>query len=128
MNVTLTWTEAEAKANGVEYVYSKGLDKYMPLDELGDLCDEDLDALGKVFACDEVQISFDAESVIDNACSDLHEDAYDQIPAEAFEEMQAFFDKWAEKYGKPTTSYSPDYKRLIVVDVYKHKEDNTHAG
>jgi hypothetical protein len=127
VSVTIAWTETEAKANGVDQVYSAGLYKYMALDELDDLDADQLDGLGVVVACTEVQISFCAEHIIENACEDLHEGAYDNLPSAAFAELEEFLDSWVEKYGKYTTSWAAD-GRVITIDVEKRKQTLASEG
>lgn len=46
---------------------------------------------------DPVDISMDAYSIIENACEDLHEDAYDNISDEDKGELQDMLDKWCNK-------------------------------
>lgn len=62
--------------------------------------------------CKEVKMSIDADSIIENACDDLHEDARDNITDE--KELQEFLDKWCEKQSG-TTTYYPSYKEYIRV-------------
>ena len=57
--------------------------------------------------CEEIKLSIDADSIIDNACEELHEDARDNISEE--KELQEFLDKWCAKQSG-TTSYCPSYK------------------
>lgn len=62
--------------------------------------------------CEEVKISIDADSIIENACDELHEDARDNISDE--KELQEFLDKWCEKQIG-TTTYYPCYKEYVKV-------------
>ena len=62
--------------------------------------------------CEEVKISMDADSIIDNACDELHEDARENISDE--KELQEFLDKWCAKQGG-TTSYYPCYREYVRV-------------
>lgn len=62
--------------------------------------------------CKEIKISIDADSIIENACDDLHEDARDNISDE--KELQEFLDKWCEKQSG-TTTYYPSYKEYVRV-------------
>ena len=39
---------------------------------------------------EEVEMSFDASSIVSNACEDMYEDAYDDIGADAVAEMQRY--------------------------------------
>ena len=62
--------------------------------------------------CEEVKISMDADSIIENACEELHEDARDNISDE--KELQDFLNKWCEKQSG-TTTYYPCYKEYVRV-------------
>ena len=62
--------------------------------------------------CEEVKISMDADSIIENACEELHEDARDNISDE--KELQEFLDKWCAKQTG-TTTYYPCYKEYVKV-------------
>ena len=54
----------------------------------------------------------DADSIIENACEELYEDARDNISDE--KELQEFLDKWCEKQTG-TTTYYPCYKEYVRV-------------
>ena len=62
--------------------------------------------------CEEVKISINADSIIENACGELHEDARDNISDE--KELQEFLDKWCAKQTG-TTTYYPCYKEYVKV-------------
>ena len=62
--------------------------------------------------CEVVKISMDADSIIENACDELHEDARDNISDK--KELQEFLDKWCEKQTG-TTTYYPCYKEYVKV-------------
>lgn len=62
--------------------------------------------------CEETKISMDADSIIDNACEELHEDARDNIYDE--KELQEFLDKWCAKQSG-TTTYYPCYREYVKV-------------
>ena len=105
----------DARAAGIEMVYSEGHDRYYSWDELSDLDPEDTATLGIVWATTTQQIGFDAHNLIENACEELHEDAMDNIGKAEQAELQAALDAWVEKHGKYTTTYYPDYKRVIIL-------------
>lgn len=63
--------------------------------------------------CSETKMSLDADSIIENACDELHEDARDNIADE--KELQDFLDKWCEKQTG-TTTYYPCYKEYVRVE------------
>ena len=62
--------------------------------------------------CEETKISMDADSIIENACEELHEDARDNISDE--KELQAFLDLWCSKQSG-TTTYYPCYREYVKV-------------
>lgn len=68
-----------------------------------------------VYATSKVQIGFDAQSIIENACDDLYEDAICLIDRDGFKAMQDFFDKWCVEYGADTTTYYPNYSVAIIM-------------
>lgn len=65
-----------------------------------------------VWGTEEVEMSFDASSIVSNACEDMYEDAYD-IGADAVAEMQRYLNEWKEKYGR--TSYLLTTKHAIRI-------------
>ena len=66
-----------------------------------------------VWGTEEVEMSFDASSIVSNACEDMYEDAYDDIGADAVTEMQRYLNEWNEKYGR--TSYLLTTKHAIRI-------------
>lgn len=62
--------------------------------------------------CEKVKISMDADSIIENTCDELHEDARDNISDE--KELQEFLNKWCAKQSG-TTTYYPYYKEYMRV-------------
>mgnify|MGYP000769571416 FL=1 len=66
-----------------------------------------------VWGTEEVEMSFDASSIVSNACEDMYEDAYDDIGADAVAEMQRYLDEWKKKYGR--TSYLLTTKHAIRI-------------
>lgn len=44
-------------------------------------------------------MSFDASSIVSDACEDMYEDAYDDIGADAVAEMQRYLDEWKRNMG-----------------------------
>jgi len=62
--------------------------------------------------CEEIKMSLDAESIIENACDELHDDARENICDEG--ELQEFLNKWCEKQTG-TTTYYPYYREYVKV-------------
>lgn len=61
------------------------------------------------------KIRIDAYNIAEDACEELHEDAYDSIDTESLEELQSFLDQWCEKQTG-TTTYFPDYDCCIILN------------
>lgn len=64
--------------------------------------------------CEEVKMTMDADSIIDDACEELHEDARDNISYEDEKELQKFLNDWCAKQTG-TTTYYPCYKEYVRV-------------
>ena len=105
------------------YLYDEQTDHYFAeiedfVDEYKDNTDyendeEMLENLPEVlWVCSKAEISIDADSIIESACEELHEDARDFIYDE--KELQEFLDKWCEKQTG-TTTYYPCYKEYVKV-------------
>lgn len=127
----LKWKEIDF-ANGVSR-YNKAtkitLDEafkkfeYLYVDETDELIylDEDNDAIAKVeeaqsagchiFGTKQEFLTLDAEYIVENACEDLHEDAFENI--DNINELQNMMDKWAKENGNGAITYYPDYDFAI---------------
>ena len=66
----------------------------------------------RLWVCDVEKIFIDADNVIENACSDLHEDAYEQCDVGG---LQSLLDGWCEAQTGTTTCY-PCYKQYVLID------------
>ncbi len=62
--------------------------------------------------CDVVKMYIDADSIVSDACEELHEDAVDNV--DGMDELQEFLDKWCAKQTG-TTTYYPDYHEYVKV-------------
>lgn len=63
---------------------------------------------------DPVDISMDADQIIENACEELHEDAYENISDKDRKELQDMLDEWCNKQTGTRTVY-PNYKKYVRV-------------
>lgn len=63
---------------------------------------------------DPVDISMDADSIIESACEELHEDAYENISDKDIKELQNILDEWCKKQTGTRTVY-PNYKKYVRV-------------
>jgi len=105
-----------------EWVYVDNWDEYILMDDLEDKIDghrskdEDFDVKELfIYGTTKIKMSFDANSLIESACEDLHEDAGSDISSDEIKEMQDFLDNWVEEYGSNTTSYEIDYSIGVVI-------------
>lgn len=64
------------------------------------------------------KIFIDASDVIENACSDLHEDAYEQCNIDG---LQTLLDGWCEAQTGATTYY-PSFKQYVEIDWSKYED------
>lgn len=64
---------------------------------------------------DPVDISMDADSIIESACEELHEDASENISSEDRKELQDVLNKWCKKQTGTRTVY-PNYKKYVRVE------------
>ena len=101
------------------YLYDENTDKYFSdIDEFIDyyLCEYDKKEINEnlpniLWVCSETKISLNADSIIENACDDLHDDASENCD---YNSLQILLDNWcSEQTG--TISYCPSYKEYITV-------------
>jgi len=123
-----TWNEAkkisfEEASEKYEMLYISDFDKYLMVEELEEwiedkeneadqsICREEL----RVYGTQSLDLSIDASSIIEDACSDLHEDSMDNISDEDQNELQELLDKWCENNKSGTTTYYADFKVGVVL-------------
>lgn len=95
-------------------VYGTNEGYFFDLDELEEYCQEnDIEIPEYVWGTKLTKISMDADSIIESACEELHEDAEDQIDDR--EELQEILDKWCEKQSG-TDTYYVDYSVAILIN------------
>lgn len=116
-------TTRVAKAEEVETcdgpVYCDSRDRYWSdLDDFMDwlaceLDDEEDPSIPEwLHPCETRKLSLCADSLVENALDDHHEDAFDQI--DDLKGLQAILDEWAEKQS--VESWYPDYDKKINVE------------
>lgn len=66
------------------------------------------------------KISIDAANVIEDACTNLHEDAYGQCDEAS---LQKLLDDWCRKQTG-TTTYYPCYNQYVVIDWSKYSDES----
>ena len=67
-----------------------------------------------LWVCKSVDIEMDANSIIESACEELHEDAMDNISDKDRDELQKLLDVWCKKQTGTKTAY-PCYKEYVRV-------------
>lgn len=67
------------------------------------------------------QIQLDSDSILENACEELHEEAMESICIDDKIRLQEFLDDWCKKQTG-TTTYYPCYEKYVIVDWNKYKE------
>lgn len=74
----------------------------------------------RLWVTSDEKISIDAGDIIENACSGLHENAYEQCDESG---LQKLLDDWC-KEQTGTTTYYPCYKQYVVVDWSKYENNS----
>ena len=112
----------EQALNDYTLVYIENYDKYLAPEEVQEYLDDkefDNEPIQRnniwIYGTSAIDMSIDASDIIENACSDLHEEAENNISRQGMEELQTFLDQWCEKYGAGTTTYYADYKVGILL-------------
>ena len=73
----------------------------------------------RLWVCSVEKIHIDADSVVDNVCQELHEDAYEQCDIGS---LQDILDDWCKEQTGATTYY-PCYKQYVEIDWSKYSEE-----
>lgn len=60
------------------------------------------------------KININASSIVEEACEQLYEDAFDNIDDNDIKELQEFLNNWCAKQTGTTTLY-PDYTKYVSV-------------
>jgi len=94
-------------------VYIDNYDKYLSPEEIEEYLEEH-DYIHKsdlwIYGTQSLELSIDSSDILENACSDLHEGAMDNISAQDEEKLQVLLDQWCEENSSGTTTYYVDYK------------------
>lgn len=72
----------------------------------------------RLWVCSVEKIYIDADNVVDNACEDLHEDAYEQCDIGS---LQNLLDDWCKEQTGATTYY-PCFKQYVEIDWSKYED------
>jgi len=117
-----TWNKAkkisyEQAVKDFIMIYIDNYDKYLMVEDLEEWL-EDKESDNKelisrrslrIYVTQSIDLSMDASDIIEDACSDLHENAMDNISDEDQKELQMLLDKWCEDNRQGTTSYYVDF-------------------
>ena len=96
------------------YGYDEGY--FSDIDELIEYCEsEDIRVPGYCWSTEQINMSIDADSIIENVCEELFEDAESYIDNSDRKELQEFLNKWCAKQTA-TTTYGVCYKYAIKVE------------
>lgn len=94
-------------------LYSEDHDAYYP--DVATYLDHEYDEPeSHLWACREESLSLGAESIIENALTEHHEDARDELRDGAEADLQAMLDAWCAKQHVRT--YFPDYSVAVRVE------------
>lgn len=103
-----------------EWVYSEthqggGREGYWPdVESLRDWCEgEGVASPAYVWACTPLDLSMHADSAIESALDEHHDDAGSEISDAEVRRLQDFLDEWCDAQG--IRSYHTDYKRAVVL-------------
>lgn len=72
----------------------------------------------RLWVCSVEKIHINADSVVDNACQELHEDAYEQCDIGS---LQDILDEWC-KVQTRTTTYYPCFKQYVEIDWSEYED------
>lgn len=120
-----TWNKAkkisfEEACEKYTMFYIDSHDKYINVDEFEEWIhdknyeENELKSL-RMYGTYIMDLSMDADDVIENACSDLHEDARDNISVQEEKSLQILLNQWCENNSAGTTTYYADYEVGILL-------------
>lgn len=98
-----------------EYEDNNGFFFY-ELEDLYEYCEaNNIPLPNYVWGTQQRMIYLHADSIVEQACDELHEDAYYSIDTSDIKELQKMLDDWC-KEQTGTVTYYPDYTYAIWVD------------
>ena len=106
-------------------VFIDGIDEYVHVDMLEDWLADDVaegNGVPRIYGTTTTELSFDAGSLVEDACEDLHEEAGDNISNDEIKELQALLDAWAEKVDRGTKTYWADWSVGVILTESIKKE------
>lgn len=127
------WNDKVSKAVPVDekdvntMLYCEEFDEYYDTvddffdDYFGRYTDEEFNNDGRperLWVCSVEKIHIDADNVVDNACEELHEDAYEQCDIGG---LQNLLDTWCKDQTGATTYY-PCYKQYVEINWSEYED------
>ena len=121
-SVKLVFGKDDEKINSFNMFYSEHFPYnegyFSDFDEFFEALDEENTIEDKrpyyVWGTFETQINIDVETLLEDACEDLHEEAYSSIDEKDFKELEQFIENWCKKQTQ-TTTYYPNFKYSIII-------------
>ena len=105
-----------------DYQHNNGF--FYDLNDLYKYCEDAGEELPDyVWGTQTDMIHIDADSIVEQACEDLHEDAYYSIDYKDIKDLQKMLDDWC-KEQTCTVTYYPDYRYAIKIPWEDCEEDN----
>lgn len=118
-NAKLRWyEEVPDEYKGMLYweKYEDNNGFFYELDDLYEYCEVNHIPLpSHVWGTQSDMIHISADGIVEQACEDLHEDAYSSIDSKDIKELQKVLDDWCREQTC-TVTYYPDYTYAIKVD------------
>lgn len=112
--------ESEANPDRCEMMYHKdyGYDEgyFCDIEDLLNYCEEnDIEKPKYCYGTRSRIISLDAEAMVEEACDELHENAFDNIDKSEIDELQEYIDEWCKKQTG-TRTYEVDFGYAILIE------------
>lgn len=119
--------EEYSKENDGNMLYLENYDKFFSdIDDILEFLKDEFkkDGLNReeiskihIFRTEIDYATFDAGSIMEDATSELHENAYDNIMT-LKDELQRMLDEFSEKMKQETATFFPNYHEAVIVTLY----------
>lgn len=87
---------------------------FSDVEALLDYCEQEgRDVPEYAWACDKEEMKLNADGIVENATSNMFEDAYDHVPNKDIVSLQAYLDVWCKEVGLVT--WSDDHGRAVLL-------------
>lgn len=106
---------AEHKEMMYHELFPNNYGYFSDFEEFVEYCEgEGIELPAYVWSTEKTKLTIDADSIVSNACDELHEDAYDNIGEADIKELQELLNNWCSKQTG-TDTYSVDYRYAITL-------------